>query len=152
MNLSFELGWNNCLLRITLITTVLHKERFLTFNKMKGVGEGNWIYVSGLPSCLQQTCITTVLLGVNFRGTGSVISTAEPFSEVCEDPEVNPIKLNTQLQCLIVWDHGTIIYIGPMTAYTYFNIANIHNMYLISATSLNIFWLLLISMYSFYAP
>ncbi len=41
---------------------------------------------------------------------------------------------------------------GPMTPYTPLNIANIHNIVLIPATPLNIFWILSISMNSFYPP
>ncbi len=39
-----------------------------------------------------------------------------------------------------------------MTPYTLLNIANIQNIHLIPTTTLNIFWLLLISMNSFYPP
>ncbi len=42
--------------------------------------------------------------------------------------------------------------IGSMTPYTPLNIGNIHNIDLIPATLLNIFWILLISMNSFYPP
>ncbi len=44
------------------------------------------------------------------------------------------------------------VFLGPMTPYTPFNIANIHNIDLIPAIPLNIIWILLISMNSFYPP
>ncbi len=49
-------------------------------------------------------------------------------------------------------EHPKHSYIGPMTPYTPLNIANIHNIDLIPATPFKIFWILLISMNSFYPP